>query len=116
MIRDISVEVRVGTPEWPGDAPFVMHMIPAKGDLDFYALARRTHPAHSYYVGSTMFETAGVPAGWATAANAMDEIWVPSTFNQRTFAASGIFADKLHVLPLDEDEGLEPAREIGEGG
>ena len=22
MIRDISVEVRVGTPEWPGDAPF----------------------------------------------------------------------------------------------
>ncbi|TMA78579.1 MAG: glycosyltransferase [Deltaproteobacteria bacterium] len=93
------------------DGPFVMHMIPAKGDDDFYAIARRLNPEYPYYVGSTMFETAGVPAGWATAANAMDEIWVPSTFNQRTFAASGIFADKLHVLPLGVDaRRFDPAR------
>jgi len=85
------------------DAPFVMHMIPAKGAVDFYQIARRTNPGHPYYVGSTMFETAGLPAGWATAANAMDEIWVPSTFNARTFAANGVFADKLHVLPLGVD-------------
>jgi glycosyltransferase involved in cell wall biosynthesis len=93
------------------EGPFVMHMIPAKGDVDFYLIARRANPQHPYYVGSTMFETAGLPAGWATAANAMDEIWVPSTFNERTFAASGVFADKLRVLPLGVDvRRFDPAR------
>ena len=61
----------------------------------------RTRPIGS---GARMFETDRIPGDWVTACNQMDEIWVPSTFNLETFAASGVERDKLVVVPEAVDE------------
>ena len=66
-------------------------------DLDNYGRCR---------VGRTTFETDRIPDGWAEQCNAMDEVWVPSEFNRRTFAASGVAEEKLHVMPEGVDSGL----------
>ncbi|KAL6077689.1 Glycosyl transferase family 1 protein-like, variant 2 [Balamuthia mandrillaris] len=55
--------------------------------------------ANMYRVGRTMFETDRIPDGWAERCNDMDEIWVPTEFHRRTFAANGVKPEKLHVLP-----------------
>jgi glycosyltransferase involved in cell wall biosynthesis len=52
-----------------------------------------------YRVGRTTFETDRLPIGWLEACLTMDEIWVPSHFNRRVFAAQGIPETKLRVLP-----------------
>jgi glycosyltransferase involved in cell wall biosynthesis len=52
-----------------------------------------------YRVGFTMLETDRIPAAWVAAANRMDEVWVPSTFNQETFRQSGV-TKPVHVIPL----------------
>jgi len=54
-------------------------------------------------IGRTMFETDRIPADWVRACNKMDEVWVPSTFNAQTFAASGVRPEKIRVLPLGVD-------------
>jgi hypothetical protein len=46
-----------------------------------------------------MFETAGLPHHLVDHCNAMDEIWVPTEFNRATFAAAGVEASKLVVVP-----------------
>lgn len=55
-----------------------------------------------YKVGFTMLETDRIPAEWVRQANLMDEIWVPSTFNVRTFRDSGV-TRPMHVIPLGFD-------------
>jgi glycosyltransferase involved in cell wall biosynthesis len=59
----------------------------------------------------TMFETDRIPADWVARCNQMDEVWVPSQFNLRTFAQSGVPRHKLVVLPslVDEDQ-FDPDR------
>src|SRR5262249_14443026 len=60
-------------------------------------------PAHDFQihhsarrlVGRTMFETDRIPAGWAEKCNAMDEIWVPSSFNAETFRRAGVKEYKI---------------------
>jgi GT2 family glycosyltransferase len=56
----------------------------------------------AYRVGYTMLETDRIPADWVRQANAMDEIWSPSTFNANTFRASGI-EKPIHIIPLGID-------------
>ncbi len=61
-----------------------------------------------YKIGFTMLEPTGIPEDWAHQANQMDEVWVPSTFNARTFADSGV-RRPIHVIPLGFDpEYLHP--------
>lgn len=63
--------------------------------------------AHGRYrVGRTMFETDRIPDGWAERCNALDEVWVPTHFNRETFAAAGVEADKLRVMPPGVDTEL----------
>jgi len=50
-------------------------------------------------IGYTMLEVDGVPSDWILQANALDEIWVPSTFNRETFLNSGLKVP-IHVMPL----------------
>ena len=38
-----------------------------------------------YRIGYTMLEVDGIPDDWVQLCNALDEVWVPSTFNARTF-------------------------------
>jgi len=52
-----------------------------------------------YRIGYTMLEVDGIPADWVLQANALDEIWVPSTFNRETFLNSGLKVP-IHVMPL----------------
>ena len=64
-------------------------------------------PAHDFNlalhgrsrVGRTMFETDAIPDGWSFYCEAMDEVWVPSTFNAEAFAAAGVSRARLRVLP-----------------
>ncbi len=75
-----------------GDVPQVVY---GQGDM-FHA------NFGSYKVGFTMLETDRIPAEWVRQANAMDEVWVPSTFNAGTFRASGV-TKPIHVIPLGVD-------------
>jgi glycosyltransferase involved in cell wall biosynthesis/tetratricopeptide (TPR) repeat protein len=63
------------------------------------------NPGCSKRVGWTMFETDRLPTGWADSLNRLDEVWVPSEFNRRTFADAGVRSDKLHVVPGSVDPG-----------
>lgn len=74
-----------------------------------------------YRVGRTMFEAARIPAEWLEYCNAMDEVWVPSTFNLESFAASGVPERKLRVVPEGVHtnlyyEGAEPLKLPGMRG
>ena len=61
------------------------------------------HGTKATAVGRTMFETDRLPADWVKRCNKMDEIWVPTEFHKRSFAAAGVSAAKLFVLgePVD---------------
>jgi glycosyltransferase involved in cell wall biosynthesis len=70
------------------------------------AYAFNVHLSGRYRVGRTMFESDRLPDGWAERCQAMDEVWVPSSFNQHTFAASGVDAHRLRVVPAGVDTKL----------
>lgn len=53
-------------------------------------------------VGWTMLEVTGLPASWVDGCNAMDEVWVPASFNVETFRRSGVHVP-LRVMPLGID-------------
>lgn len=57
------------------------------------------NPAARVRVGRTMFESDRLPAGWAERCNAMDEIWVPTAFAAKVFAAGGVEMSKLRIVP-----------------
>jgi len=72
-------------------------------------------------IGRTMFETDRIPAGWAEACKAMDEIWVPSTLNRETFVQSGVPSTKVHIVPGPINDALfaashKPLRIEGQHG
>ncbi|BBI36078.1 glycosyltransferase family 4 protein [Cohnella abietis] len=54
-------------------------------------------------IGITLFETDRTPADWPQRCNQLDEIWVPSQFNYRTFVASGVDPSKIRVVPYPID-------------
>ena len=66
----------------------------------------KRHPAAIRNIGRTMFETDGLPEGWRDQCNAMDEVWVPSEHNLRTFANAGVDPSKLHKVPETFDAEL----------
>lgn len=52
-----------------------------------------------YRIGYTMLETTGVPQSWVDGCNSLDELWVPSPFNEWSFARSGVTVP-IKVMPL----------------
>ncbi|MGA0332818.1 MAG: glycosyltransferase [Kiritimatiellia bacterium] len=56
----------------------------------------------AYRIGYTMLETDGLPQEWVQQCNMMDEIWVPSEFNRKTFQQSGV-TRPIHLVPLGVD-------------
>ncbi|MBI1749438.1 MAG: glycosyltransferase [Acidobacteria bacterium] len=56
-----------------------------------------------YQVGHTFFETDGVPEGWRDRLQAMDEVWVRSTFNRETFIRAGVDERRIRVIPEGVD-------------
>lgn len=61
-------------------------------------LFRRSELA-SYRIGRTMFELSSLPPFWVEECNAMDEVWVPSTFCRNLFVESGVVQEKLRLIP-----------------
>ena len=53
----------------------------------------------SHRIGWTMLETTGIPDDWVKHCNEMDEVWVPTPFNEWTFRRSGVKAP-IRVMPL----------------
>lgn len=58
-----------------------------------------------YRIGYTMLEVDGVPDEWVHLCNEMDEVWVPSTFNQDTFRSAGV-KRPIFTMPLGVDPDL----------
>ncbi len=52
----------------------------------------------AYLVGRTMFETDSLPPHWVSRCNTLDELWVPSTFNEETFRRAGV-RTPIFVVP-----------------
>ncbi len=90
----------------PSGGIHVIHHVPTDpdGKHDYFAEFKARNPGFHTYVGYTTFETDRIPDPWVSSCNQMDEIWVPSTFNLKTFARSGVQREKLHVVP----HGLDP--------
>jgi GT2 family glycosyltransferase len=53
-------------------------------------------------VGWSMLEVTGLPPEWVAGCNAMDEVWVPASFNVETFRRSGVRAP-IRVMPFGVD-------------
>jgi glycosyltransferase involved in cell wall biosynthesis len=54
-------------------------------------------------IGLTIFETDRIPDLWKPYLNLVDEIWVPSEFNIKTFSLSGVPNEKLILMPYGID-------------
>ncbi len=52
---------------------------------------------------NTIFETDRIPTGWIRPLRTVDEVWVPSRFNEGTFGASGVEASRIHRFPYGLD-------------
>lgn len=50
-------------------------------------------------IAATVFETETIPARWVKPLADSDRVWVPSTFNARTFAAAGVPPEIIDVVP-----------------
>jgi|GEM_PF-853030 glycosyltransferase involved in cell wall biosynthesis/GT2 family glycosyltransferase/Flp pilus assembly protein TadD len=71
----------------------------ANGRNELFDQMGAANPGNPKRVGWTMFETDRLPAGWADSLNRLDEVWVPSEFNRRTFSAAGVEPGRIHVVP-----------------
>lgn len=72
--------------------PNLPQVLYASGDL-FHKNGGR------YRIGYTMLEVDGIPEDWIRQANALDEVWVPSTFNRDSFLNCGLKVP-VFVMPL----------------
>ena len=74
-------------------APKVQHTVPDvyKKDKDFNA--------RKLNIGYTVFETDKIPPKWLPKMNMMDKIFVPCTFNLKTFVRGGFDKNKMRVIP-----------------
>ena len=53
-----------------------------------------------YIIGMTIFEPDGLPSQWVKICNEpwINEIWLPSRFNIKTFSKSGVYKNKLSLI------------------
>ncbi|GIG27675.1 glycosyltransferase family 4 protein [Cellulomonas marina] len=58
-----------------------------------------------YQVARTMFESDGLNPAWLAQLRQVDEVWVPTAFNARTFPAAGLDVP-VHVVPGGVDTAL----------
>ncbi|MBC7563831.1 MAG: glycosyltransferase [Gemmatimonadaceae bacterium] len=61
-----------------------------------------------YMIGRTMFETDGLPPDFVDRCNLMDEVWVPSAFNEDTFKAAGVRSRIVRVPGAVDSERFRP--------
>jgi glycosyltransferase involved in cell wall biosynthesis len=69
------------------------------GSRDLFGGIKARFPNFKRYIGYCTFESEPLPTGWVDSMKAMDEIWVPSQFNQRLFSRELDGAIPVRVLP-----------------
>lgn len=79
----------------PSGDVVVLHGVPPLEWLSAPKPTFRGVPA----VWRATFETASLPPSVAACANAVSEVWVPSSFNVQTFAAAGVRTEKIVHIP-----------------
>jgi glycosyltransferase involved in cell wall biosynthesis len=80
---------------------FVVYGQPRTGaGSDTFRVFREQHPDALYMIGAAIFETDAIPPGWADSLNMMDEVWVCSAFNARSFARGGVRPEKIRVVDI----------------
>lgn len=57
------------------------------------------HPQAAWTIARTMYETDRFPESWVQAAGSIDEFWVPTEFNKKSLAGSGIDPARVTVIP-----------------
>ncbi|CAI5715354.1 unnamed protein product [Hyaloperonospora brassicae] len=77
----------------------ICHSEPGAWDPAHYTTSRCPPEGTLYKVGRTMFETDRVPSGWSDRMNKMDEIWVPTRFQEQVFVDGGVRPDAIKVVP-----------------
>jgi arylformamidase len=95
VIRDISVEVRVGTPEWPGDAPFECGWTARIADG---ASVNLSHVGGSPHVGTHADAPLHVHDGWQASETLPLEAFLGTAF---VMDVSGAPAGPLSIDPDD---------------
>ncbi len=68
------------------------------------------------HIGRVMLESDSLPRLWAEVLNTMDEVWVASAFNIKTFAAGGVDPKKLVVVPDMVDSRFAPPKKAKSDG
>ncbi|RLN27423.1 hypothetical protein BBJ28_00009862, partial [Nothophytophthora sp. Chile5] len=77
----------------------ICHSEPGAWEPARYRTSRCPPEGALYRVGRTMFETDRVPAGWPDRMNKMDEIWVPTKFQEKVFVDGGVRPESIKVVP-----------------
>ncbi|KAG3034326.1 hypothetical protein JG687_00001021 [Phytophthora cactorum] len=77
----------------------ICHSEPGAWDPAHYMTSRCPPQGALYKVGRTMFETDRVPKGWSDRMNKMDEIWVPTKFQEKIFVDGGVRPEAVKVVP-----------------
>ncbi len=68
-------------------------------------------------IGRVMLESDSVPRLWADIMNRMDEVWVASKFNLKTFAKGGVNKKRIFVVPdMAGRDFKPPERKIARNG
>ena len=80
--------------------PNLWNMIKPKVKKDYY----------TKQIGYCTWETQRIPPNWITEINKLDELWVPSTFNQTYFAASGVIIP-ITIFPHIFFDQIPPSKE-----
>lgn len=77
----------------------ICHSEPGAWEPAHYMTSRCPPKGTLYKVGRTMFETDRVPKGWPDRMNKMDEIWVPTKFQEKIFVDGGVRPEAVKVVP-----------------
>ncbi|KAG7389363.1 hypothetical protein PHYPSEUDO_010491 [Phytophthora pseudosyringae] len=77
----------------------VCHSEPGAWEPAHYMTSRCPPQGALYTVGRTMFETDRVPKGWPDRMNKMDEVWVPTKFQEKVFVDGGVRPEAVKVVP-----------------
>ncbi|GAB9465686.1 hypothetical protein Gpo141_00003085 [Globisporangium polare] len=77
----------------------ICHSEPGAWHPAHYSTSRCPPEGAQFTIGRTMFETDRVPKGWPDRMNAMDEIWVPTRFQEQVFVDGGVRPGAIQVVP-----------------
>jgi glycosyltransferase involved in cell wall biosynthesis/GT2 family glycosyltransferase/SAM-dependent methyltransferase len=112
-LDEAGVDVAVNPMQWPLSAPGLPQPVArrlralatremASGFvhvIQHQAIRFARHHQAAANIGRTMFETDTLPRDRVERCNAMDELWVPSSFNVETFTRAGVDPARLVVIP-----------------